>query len=124
MFKGDGMQDFHNLKVWQEAHRLVLEIYRLTKDFAEQERYGLTSQMRRAAVSIPSNIAEGCGRDNDGDFRRFLQIAMGSAAELEYQLLLAHDLNMLDTTHYEGTNAQLVGVRRMLNGLLKTLKGS
>ena len=116
------MQDFKNLKVWQAAHQLVLEIYRLTADFAEQERYGLTSQMRRAAVSIPSNIAEGCGRDNDGDFRRFLQIAMGSAAELEYQLLLAQDLSLLEMTQFQAVNTQLVDVRRMLNGLLQRLK--
>lgn len=116
------MQDFRNLKVWREAHLLALEIYRLTASFSDQERYGLTSQMRRAAVSVPSNIAEGCGRDNDGDFHRFVQIAMGSAAELEYQLLLAHDLNMVDTPQFQAVNTHLVEVRRMLNGLLRSLK--
>lgn len=96
--------------------------HRLTTSFAEQERYGLTSQMRRAAVSIPANIVEGCGRDNDGDFRRFLQIAMGSAAELEYQLLLAHDLGMLDAAQYQQANTLVGDVRRILNGLLRSLK--
>jgi len=116
------MQDFRNLRVWQEAHQLVLAIYRATENMPDQERFGLTSQMRRAAVSIPSNIAEGCGRDSDSEFKRFLQIAMGSASELEYQLLLARDLGMLDVSLFDRTAERLVGVKRMLNSFLKTLK--
>lgn len=118
------MQDFKNLRVWQEAHQLALEIYRVTESMPEQERYGLTNQMRRAVASIPSNIAEGCGRDSDGEFRRFLQIAMGSASELEYQLLLARDLGMLERAVFDRATERLVGVKRMLNSFLKTLKTS
>jgi four helix bundle protein len=86
------MQDFRNLLVWQKSHELVLEIYRISRDFPREELFGLTSQMRRCAVSVPSNIAEGCGRGSDPDFARFLIIAMGSCSELEYQVLLSRDL--------------------------------
>jgi four helix bundle protein len=86
------VKDFRKQKVWQKAHDLALEVYRVTEAFPKTELFGLTSQIRRAGVSIPANIAEGCGRDTDADFSRFLQIAMGSASELEYHLLLAHDL--------------------------------
>lgn len=115
------MKDFRKLKVWAKAHRVALGVYTLTVSFPREERYGLTSQMRRCAVSVPSNIAEGCGRRSDADFARFLQIAMGSASELEYQLLLAHDLGFIvDADHEQHTEA-LVEVRRMLNGLLGKL---
>jgi four helix bundle protein len=86
------MKDFRQLQVWQRAHTFVLELYRETNSFPREELYGLTSQVRRASVSIPSNIAEGCGRRGDAKFARFCQIAMGSASEAEYQLLLARDL--------------------------------
>ena len=84
------MKDFRQLKVWDKSHELALSIYRATKDFPKEELYGLTSQIRRASMSIPTNIAEGCGRNTDADFARFLQMAMGSASETEYHLLLAH----------------------------------
>ena len=83
------MQSFRNLKVWEKAHRLTLDVYRSTKMFPRDETYGLTSQIRRAAGSIGANIAEGSCRKGDCEFSRFLQIAMGSASELEYHLLLA-----------------------------------
>jgi four helix bundle protein len=86
------MKDFRQLKVWAKSHELALSIYRVTNDFPREERYGLTSQIRRSTTSIPTNIAEGCGRNTDADFARFLQMAMGSANETEYQLLLSHDL--------------------------------
>ena len=88
------MKDFGDLKVWHEAHKLTLAVYRASAAFPREERYGLTAQMRRSAVSVPSNIAEGCGR-RGADFGRFMQIAMGSACELEYQLLLARDLELM-----------------------------
>ena len=90
------MKDFRKQKVWQKSHKLTLEIYKVTMGFPRDEIYGLTSQLRRCCSSIPANIAEGCGRNSDADFSRFLQISMGSATELEYHLLLSHDLGMLD----------------------------
>lgn len=85
------MQDFKQLKVWEKSHLLALAIYQATHTFPSSEQYGLTNQLRRATVSIPSNLAEGSGRGSDADFGRFVQIAIGSASEVEYQLLLAHD---------------------------------
>src|SRR5688500_19694656 len=85
------MKDFRQLKVWEKAHQVALAIYKATKEFPKEELYGLTSQIRRASMSIPTNISEGCGRNTDAEFARFLQIAMGSASETEYQLLLSHD---------------------------------
>ena len=92
------MKDFRKLKVWERAHQFVLAVYQTTPSFPRDETYGLTRQIRRAASSIPSNIAEGCGRDGDAESARFCLIARGSASELEYQILLAHDLI---TQHYD-----------------------
>ncbi|WP_243303968.1 four helix bundle protein [Geothrix oryzisoli] len=89
------MQDFRNLAVWRHAHELTLAVYRETAGFPDLERFGLANQMRRSAASIPTNIAEGCGRGSDADFARFLHMALGSASELEYQILLASDLGYL-----------------------------
>ena len=116
------MQDFRNLNVWKNAHVLVLGIYKATKPFPKQEMFGLTSQIQRAAVSIPANIAEGCGKATDADFARYIQIAMGSSSELEYLLLLAHDLTYLPDELYSSLSISLVQVRKMLNALLKTLR--
>jgi four helix bundle protein len=90
------MQDFRKLKVWGKVHAVTLHVYRCTAVFPRNEMFGLTSQMRRAAASMGANVAEGCGRDGDPELARFLQIAMGSASELEYHLLLARDLQLLD----------------------------
>jgi four helix bundle protein len=86
------MRDFRELKVWEKAHRLTLSVYSATKAFPKDELYGLTSQVRRAASSVPANLAEGCGRETDAEFVRFCQVAFGSANELEYHLLLSKDL--------------------------------
>jgi four helix bundle protein len=86
------LRNFRELTVWQKAHELVVEIYRVSGGFPSEERFGLTVQLRKAAVSIGSNIAEGCGRGTNKDFARFLSIAAGSASEVEYQVLLARDL--------------------------------
>ncbi len=85
------MRDFKKYKVWELGHKITLEIYRITKDFPKEELYGMTSQMRRAAYSIPSNIVEGCGRESNAEFRRFLIISQGSASELEYFTILPKD---------------------------------
>jgi len=95
------MQDFKKLKVWQKAHSLAVAIYQATEMFPKDELYGLTSQIRRSCVSIPANIAEGCGRGGNTEFNRFLQIALGSATELEYHLLLANKLKFLNLANYE-----------------------
>ena len=116
------MKDFRKQKVWQKAHDLALEVYRVTEAFPKTELFGLTSQIRRASVSIPANIAEGCGRDTDADFARFLQIAMGSASELEYHLLLAHDLGFVSDPDYERLNNQTTEVKQMLTSFIKKLK--
>ena len=116
------MQDFRQLKVWHKAHDLTLAIYRATTSYPAQEMYGLTSQTRRSSASIAANIAEGCGRGSDMDFARFLQIAMGSASELEYHLLLGRDLKMLAEKNYEELSSGAVELKRMLAALLQKLK--
>ena len=118
------MQDFRNLRVWQKAHELVLAIYKATRAFPKAEVYGLTQQMRRADTSIPTNIAEGCGRGGDADFARFLQIAMGSATELEYQLLLSRDLEILPAADHAALEGDVIGVKQMLSSLIRTLRAA
>ena len=116
------MKDFRQLKVWEKSHLLALAIYKATTEFPKEELYGLTSKIRRASMSIPTNIAEGCGRNTDADFARFLQMAMGSASETEYQLLLSHDLGFLSKEHYDKLNVDVTEIKRMLAPLLKTLR--
>ncbi len=116
------MQDYKNLVVWQRAHQFVLSVYGATAVFPDDERYALTSQTRRAAVSIPANIAEGCGRESQGEFRRFLYIAMGSARELDYHLLLARDLDYLNDSKHHDLIGELDEIQRMLNALIQRLK--
>jgi four helix bundle protein len=115
------MKDFRNLKVWEKAHQLALALYPITASFPRQEAYGLASQIRRAASSIPSNIAEGCGREGDPELARFCIIARGSATELEYQLLLARDLKLIQPADYETLSAQTVEIKRMLTVLVQKL---
>jgi len=116
------MKDFRQLAVWEKGHHLALEIYKATTEFPKEELYGLTSQIRRATVSIPTNIAEGCGRNTDADFARFLQIAMGSASETEYEIILAHDLNFLTNENYEKLHSHIEEIKRMLASLIKTIR--
>jgi four helix bundle protein len=116
------MQSFRDLKVWAKAHELTLSIYRGTRTFPSDERFGLTSQLRRAASSIGANLAEGCGRGSDADFGRFVQIAAGSASEVEYHLLLARDLEMMGDQEYVRLDSAICEVKRMLSGLLKKLR--
>ena len=118
------MQDFRKLKVWQKAHELALEVYRATAKFPKEELYGLTSQTRRASMSVPMNIAEGCGRGSDPDFAHFLQIALGSACETEYQLLLSHDLGFIVGDEYSKLQDCLQEVKRMISSLLRTLRAA
>jgi four helix bundle protein len=115
------MRDFRELKVWQKAHQLTLAVYKATATFPRDELYGLTSQIRRACASIPANIAEGCGRSGDAELARFLQIALGSASELEYHLLLAHDLALLSDSEYEHLAGETTEVKRMLASFIQKL---
>jgi four helix bundle protein len=115
------MRNFRDLKVWEKAHRLNLEIYRVTKTFPRDEQYGLTSQLRRAAASVPANIAEGCGRDGLTELARFCRIAMGSASELEYHLLLAHDLGYLKDADHTELDRRVAEVKRMLTAFTQKL---
>jgi four helix bundle protein len=116
------VQSFRSLRVWEKAHKLTLDIYTSSKTFPREEMYGLTSQMRRSSASVGMNIAEGCCRKGNVEMGRFLQIAMGSASELEYQLLLAHDLAYLQNLEYERLSAQAVEVKRMLSSLMQKVK--
>jgi len=116
------MKDFKDLRVWTKAHELTLDIYRMSRAFPAGERYGLTSQIRRAASSIGANLAKGCGRRSDGEFHRFLQIARGSASELEYHLLLARDLGILEPADFEGLQAQVIALERMLTRLVQSVR--
>jgi four helix bundle protein len=115
------VKDFRQLQVWHKAHQLTLAVYRLTASFPRAELYGLTTQLRRSSSSIAANLAEGCDRNGDAELARFCSIAMGSASELEYHLLLARDLTLLKVTDYAGLAQQTTEVKRMLTGLLQKL---
>jgi four helix bundle protein len=117
------MQDFRNLKVWEKGHALTLAVYDRTTTFPKHEMFALTNQIRRAASSIPMNLAEGCGRGSDAEFGRFLQIAMGSACEVEYQLLLARDLAYLPAETYMALHGDVLEIKRMLSALIGRVKG-
>jgi four helix bundle protein len=115
------LRNFRELKVWEKSHQLALEVYKSTAVFPKEELYGLTSQIRRACVSIPANIAEGCGRGGEAEMARFFRIAMGSASELEYHLLLARDLNFLTISRYEPLANDVTQVKRMLTSFIQKL---
>lgn len=118
------MKDFKELLVWQKSHLLTMAVYKITKSFPKDELYSLTSQIRRSAMSVPSNISEGCGRLSDKELAHFLVIASGSASELAYQLLLARDLNYISELDYDSLNAQLTEIRKMLNAFVTKLKSN
>jgi four helix bundle protein len=115
------MRDFRQLKVWEKAHELTLAVYRATRTFPKEELFGLTSQIRRSCESIPANISEGCGRSGGAELARFLNIALGSASELEYHLLLSHGLGLLDGKAYGPLATDVVELKRMLTGFVRKL---
>lgn len=115
------MHNFKELKVWQEAMSLAKEIYSTTKNFPSEEKYGLISQINRCSISIPSNIAEGAGRGTDRGFNQFLNIALGSAFELETQLLLSNEFNYITKEQTQLLTEKVCKVQRMLNGLKKSV---
>jgi four helix bundle protein len=118
------MGDFKKLIVWREAHNLAIEIYKASRTFPSEERCGLTAQLRRSAGSIPANIAEGCGRNADRELRRFVRISIGSATELEYHLLLAREIGVLDSTAFRDLTRHTIQIQGMLVALERTLKRS
>ena len=117
------MIDFRTLRVWEAFHEIALHVYKITRQFPSEELYGLTNQMRRSAASVPTNIAEGCGRNTDPDLAKFLTIAMGSASELEYQLILSKDLELIHQSEYQNIMENLIASKKMLNTFLKKVRG-
>ena len=118
------MRNYRDLQVWVKAHTLTLAIYKNARCFPGEERFGLTSQMRRSCSSIPANLLEGCGRRSDGEMARFVQIAMGSGAELSYHLLLSRDLGLLKTVDYAQLDSEPNVVMRMMSALSQKLRGT
>lgn len=116
------MKNFRDLKVWERGHNLSLKVYKITSGFPREEVYGLTSQMRRACVSIPTNISEGCGRSRDTELARFVEIAIGSASELEYLLLLSRDLEFTNEADFKVLIAETVEVKKMLISFFQKLR--
>lgn len=115
------MKGFRDLKVWEKAHQCTLQVYKASTSFPREEMYGLTSQIRRAAASIPANIAEGCGRNSDAELGRLLQIAMDSASEPEYHLLLTRDLSLLAEEEHSQLAHEVCEVKRMLASFIQKL---
>jgi four helix bundle protein len=115
------MQNFRNLEVWAKSHRLALQVYAVSAALVERREFDLRRQLIRAAISVPANIAEGCGRTGDRELRRFCRMALGSGSELEYHLLLTRDLGFLPVPAYDALATQVEEVKRMLSGLIRSL---
>jgi len=115
------MKDYKKIKVWGKSHILVKELYFATSKYPREELFGITPQMRRAVASIPTNIAEGCGRSSDADFRRFLQIAFGSANEVEYLILLSYELNYIEEDQFVEYTNKIIEIKKMLAGIIKKI---
>jgi len=116
------MRDFRKLNIWKEGMQLVKAVYLLTNDFPESEKFGLSNQMRRAAVSIPSNIAEGSSRNSEIEFKRFLEIAIGSSYELETQLLISFELNYIDNIVLNKLIDEMNSTQKQINSLISIIK--
>lgn len=116
------MSDYKKLKVWEDAHKFTVDIYNITQKFPNNEQYGLTSQIRRSAASIPTNIVEGCGQLDNGNLIRFLGIAKVSAFELEYQLKFSKDIGCINDDEYKVLDKKIQSIICMLTGLIKSLK--
>ncbi|UCH65564.1 MAG: four helix bundle protein [Ignavibacterium sp.] len=116
------MKDFRKLKVWEKAHKITLKFYKITKKFPREDLYGLTSQIRRAAVSVPTNILEGCVRSSDANFARFLYISIGSTSELEYLTHLSSDLKYIENPSSTNLLEEVNEVKKMLITLIKKLR--
>ena len=115
------MRSFHELSIWQRSHLLTLKIYSVIKNFPKDEMFGIISQMRRSSSSIPTNIAEGCGRNSNSEMKRFLIIATGSSSELEYQLILSKDLHYLSEKSCKELQDELIEIRKMIYAFIQNL---
>lgn len=115
------MRDFKRYDIWQLSHQLTLEVYKITVNFPKEELFGITSQIRRASSSIPTNISEGCGRNSDAEFNNFLNIALGSANETEYLLILSKDLNYISLELFEKHNNSINEIKSKIYNLKKSL---
>lgn len=118
------MVDYRNYLVWQKSHQLVLDIYPITKRFPKEERFNLVSQINRAGISIPSNIAEGCGRETQKELMRFLYISSGSAHELEYLILVSKELNFINDDVFKGLSSKIVQIKKMLASLIRKIEAT
>ena len=118
------MRNFRKYQVWELGHQITLDVYKLTTNFPKDEQYGLTSQMRRASSSVPANIAEGCGRESEAEFKRFLVIASGSATELEYFLILVKDLNFISEENINELVGKVDQLKRSLNKLISKINAT
>ena len=115
------MKDFKNLEIWKKSHKLTLEIYKATQQFPREEIFGLTSQIRRAVSSIPTNIAEGCGRRTNAELANFLNIASGSASEVEFEILLAKEVGYITAKQYANWTHEIIEIRSMLAAYMSKL---
>jgi four helix bundle protein len=116
------MRNYRDLQVWTKAHTLTLDLYQLSRQFPREELYGMVTQLRRAACSIGANLAEGCGRRTQAELARFTRIAMGSASELDYHLLLSRDLGFVKNDDYQRVSTLLEEIRKMLTSLLNSIE--
>jgi four helix bundle protein len=116
------MRDFQDLSIWQRSHMLTLKVYSVTKSFPSDELYGLISQMRRSSSSIPTNIAEGSGRNSNAELKRFLVIATGSCSELQYQVLLSRDLKFIHEDLYKELENEIIEIRKMIYSFIQKLQ--
>ncbi len=116
------MKNYKDLKVWEKAHQVTLSIYEVTKKFPQEEKFSLISQIRRAAISAPTNIAEGCGKSSDKDFANFLQISLGSIHEVEYLLLLSFDLGYIEKDRFDLLTKEIGEVKAMLISLIRKVR--
>jgi four helix bundle protein len=116
------MRNYRDLQVWKKAHDLTLELYRVSQRFPREEMYGITGQLRRAAVSIGANLAEGYGRRTSNELARFVRVAMGSASELDYHILLCRDIGLMSSDDFSISTAKLTEVRKMLTSFLQSVE--
>lgn len=116
------MRDFRKYEIWQLSHQLVIDVYKMCLNFPKEEIYGHTSQLKRAAASIPTNISEGCGRESDKEFNQYLNFALGSATETEYLFILSRDLNYIDDETYNEFNERINIIKSKIFKLKTKLK--